>query len=200
MTRRRQTLFFATRADLSPGLAAIEGMVNLQYVSDRVYRTRQVEAYRSAFEIPDLGRVRIRVSERYLVLPRQKQAAFRRIVEIPRVRPGWRRSTAMLLAFLGIRLPRGSVRFEVWHADHPGSVEFAPGGLYGESVLVAGQISTALSDLRSTELYDGFVAEVLRGFERIKSFRVGPEARALLDAGMRLAIDVEASAEIDLRR
>jgi hypothetical protein len=66
---------------------------------------------------------------------------------------------------------------------------------------VCGHIATAWDDPQSNALQDEFVRELFRGFARVKSYRVGPEAGRLLDDGVRLVtIDLKAPVEYDLRR
>ncbi|MCY2952995.1 MAG: hypothetical protein NTU53_13620 [Planctomycetota bacterium] len=207
MTRGLRKFLFATRADFEPGLRAIEAELQLQYVWDQSYPTRSVDSYHSAFDIPEFGRVSSRTSETYIVLPCHGRVVTRRVVEIPKyrrgwlgIRPGWRRDLAIGLAAIGIRLPGGNIRYDVYPVDHPKSIVFRPGGLHDETTLIAGEIGTMHTGRASQDLYERFVKHVLRGFERIKGSRVGPEAAQLLDRGFRLTVDAEASPDIDLKR
>ncbi len=81
---------------------------------------------------------------------------------------------------MGIRSPDVKVRYEVWPADHPTSIDFAPGGLYDDETLIARRITTMHRKRASRELYLRFVREVLRGFKRVHAYRLGPESQELL--------------------
>jgi hypothetical protein len=185
----------------------LEQQIELKYVLDIAYTVPSAQIYNSAFDIPTFGQVKGRCSEQFIVLPRHRRIVYRRIVEIPRnrpgwlgIRPGWRRNIAIGLALLGIKLPGGRVRYEVFHSDNQWSIVFSPGGMHDDSTLIAGEIGTINPSKRSRQLYKQVVREVLRGFEKIKSFWVGPEAGELLDRGARLTIDTGASSDIDLKR
>jgi hypothetical protein len=192
--------FFATKDDLLPGLNAIESGNMLKYVLDRRYESRDVPCYNSAVDVPDFGLVHGRRSPCYLTMPRWNSVRLRRIVTVPRgMRRDWRYQVAMCLAMVGISLPRGEVWYAVSNGWNPSSIVFAPGGLFEERTLLSGEISTILMNKASVQLFLLFRTEILRGFSKIKSFYVGPEAQELLRKGFRLTIDAQASRTLDLK-
>jgi hypothetical protein len=213
MSQRFQVHFFASRADLTPGLQKVEQQLELKYVLDFryvpyiVYESPNAQIYNSAFDIPTFGQAKGRRSDIFIVMPRRKRIIYSRIVEIPKykpgwlgIRPGWRRDLAVGLAMLGIKLPGGKIRYEVIPSHNSGSIVFSPGGMHDDATLIAGEIGIVNPSKKSRQLYKQFAKEILTGFEKIKSFMVGPEAQQLLDKGVRLTMDVEASSIADLKR
>jgi hypothetical protein len=174
----RSTYFFATRADLEPGLLAAEHQRPLQYVLRGLFPTPAVAPVTTALEIPDLGRSPTGdwISPDYLVLDADNKLEIRSVPQ-----------------------RRGGILYAVDEVANPCAVILRPGGLYGSECLIAGSIE-AVGDLHSLELYRVFRRTVVKGFKRIQEFFVGPEAARLRDAGMRLTQRVQAPAECDLER
>jgi len=104
----------------------------------------------------------------------------------------------MGMAVVGICPPGGRVVYEIRPVDHPSSIEFSPGGLWNPRTLIVGEIATMHETAASRELHSLFCKELLRGFTKVKSFEVGPEAMSLLKSGGRLTIDAKAGAVLDL--
>jgi hypothetical protein len=91
--------------------------------------------------------------------------------------------------------------FTVDQDMNPTSIVFWPGGLYQDHALICGHIGTISDNAESIDLYESFRTTVLKGFTKIKSYYVGPEALRRLDSGWRLVtISVRSPAEYDLRR
>lgn len=171
------TYLFATRNDLMPGLKAVEEQRPLQYVLSGLFPTPEVEPLSSALAIPDFGSSRHGdARERYLVLDAGQPIQVR-----------------------AVRQRRGGVRYAVDTDANPTGIFFTPGGVHGDQYLIRSEIMS-VGDPRSLKLYDTFTRDVLRGFARMHSFRVGPEAERLLDGGWHLTRAVGVSAEFDLKR
>lgn len=198
--------FFATRNELQSRLAAMERVLSLAYVRLQPYEKRDFEVYRTVFDISNLYSSDGRPSDAFLLLPSEQKVFARRIVEIPDlkpdffgIRPGWRRTVAVALSAIGIRLPGGRVRYEVDPNDFSGAVIFSAGGQFDDRTLISGKISAASSAVESRRAYSEVTRELFKDFKQIKSFMVGPEAQVMLREGARLTTDVTASAVIDLR-
>jgi hypothetical protein len=169
MTIKPKTFhFFATRADMEPGLEAVEAQRPLQYVLRGLFEARQHEVVYSAVAIPDLGFGRVGnpiVENRYLVLDSGLEIKVR---EVPQ--------------------RRGGVRYAIDEVANPTAMIFVPGALCegkeGRCLTVGEVIAT--SDPRSHELYRHFVPQLVQGFKKIKSYYVGPEAQRLFQEGVRL--------------
>src|SRR5205807_5635913 len=80
------------------------------------------------------------------------------------------------------------------------SIAFWPGGLYEERNLICGHINTASVNHESLDLFRDFSRTITRGFKKIGSYFVGPEAKLLMDKGVRMVtISVKSPPEYDLR-
>lgn len=197
MSRPRVVQFYATKSDLEPGLRAIDSAQRLTLAEDRVYENSNVPTLRSLAEIPDLGKVQGRRSSRFLVLRESERVNPARVVQTGK-KSKVPRGVATALALIGICPPGGKVTFEIRQSDHPSSIVFAAGGLANPQLLIAGEIATMHETAASRELHGLFCKELLRGFTKVKSFDVGPEAMVLLKSGGRLTIDAKARDILDL--
>lgn len=74
--------------------------------------------------------------------------------------------------------------------ERPDTLFFSPGGMYDREVLIAGRIGTASSSPISKQLMKLCRAEISRRFTRVKGYRLGPGALALLHRGTRLIQDI----------
>ena len=101
-----------------------------------------------------------------------------------------------------VRQKEGGVRYSLDQRLNPDSAVFSPGGVYGDQrVLVCGHIGTASESRVSIELYKAFVRLVTKGFEKIRAYRVGPEAARLMDEGYRMVTtSLGSPPAYDLRR
>jgi hypothetical protein len=178
---RRERHLFATRGDLEPGAQRIEAARRLQYVRTGMSASSSFETYRSLLDIPTLGTNETGshvTGDCFLVLREGARVAVERVPQ-----------------------RNGGVMYAVDQGSNPGSIAFWPGGLYKDESLVCGHIGTVSESSESVELYDAFTRALLKGFTKVKSYQVGPEALRLLDEGRRLVtIGVRSPAEYDLRR
>jgi hypothetical protein len=85
---------------------------------------------------------------------------------------------------------------------NPDSIIFIPGGIYNEQpALVAGHIGTISDSVASLSLYKAFNKAILKKFEKIRSYHVGPEAADLMQRGYRMVtIGIGSSSIYDLQR
>jgi hypothetical protein len=77
-------------------------------------------------------------------------------------------------------------------------VEFKPGGIWNEDVLLHGRIATASESQISQALMKRFQSAAKKTFSKVKAFYVGPKALVLLDSGKRLTISAQSPREFDL--
>jgi hypothetical protein len=103
---------------------------------------------------------------------------------------------------LADRESAGQVRYAVSQRLNPDSLTFLPGGIYKqEKILVCGHIGTIFDSEISRKLYNSFVSHVTKDFEKIGSYRVGPEAVRLMNEGYRMVtIGITSPAAYDLYR
>lgn len=170
---------FATRSDLMPGLLSFEIRDTIKYVRagwSELYATR---SFMSASEIPDLGRSKSKsviAATRFLVLDRDLDIIVRTIPQ-----------------------QDGSAYHSVEYDDHPDAVAFMPGGLFDERRLIQGSISTSNQTTLSSARYTRFLRKVTKGFTKVYSYWVGPEALAMFNSGARLIrIGIDEPVEYDL--
>ena len=197
MSRAKLVQFFATIADLEPGLRSIESKQRLRLAEQRYYESKSIPTIDSLFSIPNLGKVTESRSPRYIVQPAAKNFHPTRVVQVGK-RKDLPPKLAMALALIGIQPPGGKVVYDIQPASHSEGIVFAPGGFWNPESLIVGEIATIHDTGASMELYNLFRKELLRGFTSVKSFEVGPEALAFLKLGGRLTIDAKAAPMLDL--
>ena len=190
--KRHQTHIFATRSDLEPGLQLIEAQRPLKYVALNCYevnsgkssvvphKSPQFEEYDSLLDVPSLGTNTTgdHISgDHYLILPRDREARFESVIQ-----------------------DKGGIHYFVDQSLNPVSITFLPGGIYQNNNLICGHIGTVSKHPESIDLYKSFTKAVTKGFKKIGNYRVGPEARRLMNEGLRMVtIGVRSPREYDLR-
>src|SRR5262249_49812017 len=78
------------------------------------------------------------------------------------------------------------------------SVEFKPGGVWNEDVVLHGRVATASESQMSQTLMKRFQAAIKKAFSKVKAYYVGPQALKLLQSGKRLTISAQSPKEFDL--
>jgi hypothetical protein len=180
MKSAERTHFFATKLDLEPGLDRIEAKHDLQYARCGHYSKDVAEVFATWWDIPDLGlnSTGDHLGTAYLVLPKSEKVTLEKN-----------------------SLKDGRTVFVLDQRLNPLSWVFRPGGKFGEEALICGHIETCSDSSKAAELRRDFAEAVVKGFERIGNYRVGPKAAELLDSGFRLVtIGVGSPREYDLRR
>jgi hypothetical protein len=178
--RLPQINFFATREDLAPGLGRLDERRPLQYVT-YLDPGPQPPVHASLLAIPDLGRARTgdhMSGHCYLVMERGAEVPVR-----------------------GVPQKGGAVQHMVDLDRLPPAAIFRPGGVFEERVLISGNLGPVGDGEESLALYRDCAAQLFKGFQKIKAYKVGPEAARALDEGWRLVtISVRSPAGYDLRR
>lgn len=176
---RRQFLFYATASDLSPLLLSLEAEKKIQYTLTGLFETSEPQIYFSYADIPDFGRPNHPTAgaNSPCILSPQGTALYVR--PVPQI--------------------AGGIRFSISQRGNDDTVAFSPGGLYGNDVLLYGEISTISDSATSKNLYK-FLAKLFRKhFTKVREFLVGPEALALSKSGLRLALSGSTPPEFDLK-
>jgi hypothetical protein len=171
--------FFATAGDLLPGLQRFEQERPVRYAQSGYLESRIPVLFDSATDLPGLGIARSgdAVHEpAFLVLPRDAETKVRQV-------------------------PQGSgePKFAIDQLENPDSTVFRSGGLYQELVVISGEIATTGTTAVAVDLHRLMVRTVTKGFRRVQSFWVGPEALSRLSRGGRLTRSVNSPAINDLR-
>ena len=226
----KQVHIFGTRSDLELGLKRFESEVEVKYARCDLYFGSTYEQYLSLLEWKYLGKNTTGshiTGPRFLIVPRNCEIHLEPMPQITSnhtIGQGtFAQQKALIVDNAGAvspapiafdqylseleeasssKSPPASVRYNLSQKLNPDSITFLPGGIYtGEKVLVCGHIGTICTSTVAQDLYRKFVMAVTRGFERIGSYRVGPEARRLMDEGYRMVtIAISSPVAYDLRR
>ena len=158
--------FFATKADLAPGLPAIEQTEAVEFVRHEMRDDKTFEVIRALSVHPTLGLTSadsVQSSPRYLIFPRGGTPHPR---EIPQ-RGGGVKYIVEPTADCLILICGGS------HA--------------ATGALLAGELQQSLhANFNARDLFRRVARDLLRGFTRVQLYWVGPEALGGLRAGRRL--------------
>ena len=180
MAKSKQTHIFATRSDLVPGLRKAESELGIQYARCGRYSGPQIEQYASLIEWEELGRNTTgdhMSGPQFLVTPAAQKI---NLEPIPSSGGVWSLSQKM----------------------NPDSIVFLPGGVYKDQpAIIAGHIGTIWESSAASSLYKGFVKAITKGFEKIGSYYVGPEAAGLMSQSYRMVtIGLGSPTIYDLKR
>ncbi len=178
--KNRTIMFFALLEDMQSVVEEIEASVDIKYYKMGLLDRRNVPAYNSLIDTPDVGLTHSGDWNRidsYLVLKKQTQLNIR---DVPQ--------------------RNGTLKFAVDQLINPNSIEIKPGGIcmVKENVLVAGRIATVSAENESLELYKLFSKPIRKVFRKIGSFYVGRKAEEKLKAGWRLVTNEKSPKDYDL--
>jgi hypothetical protein len=174
----KHILFFALKEDLLAVLELVESKGALKYARMGNFARPEIKDGISVFErgsgIPNLGKASAdsaAACEAFLVCQRETPVNLR---------------------------PLQGERVCIDQLANPDAVEFKPGGIWTEDIVLHGRIATASDSEISKALMKRFQAAVKRTFSKLKAFYVGPKALALLENGKRLTIAAQSPREFDL--
>ncbi|NET10179.1 MAG: hypothetical protein F6K16_36870, partial [Symploca sp. SIO2B6] len=163
----KQVLFYSTVSDLRNSLSRVEEKSLVKYVVTGLFDFPEITIFSTHSEIDDLGISydgKLRNLTTYLVMPDEEEVFLKKIPQ-----------------------KKGGTKHLVNFFSNPSSVTFTPSGVYHEKCIIYGTL-TGLDkgNENSLFLYKLFKKEFFRGFCKIKSFQVSPEALSLLENGFRL--------------
>jgi len=162
-----QVFFVATKADLKPGIEAVEKLHSLQYLKCGLFPHERQQSWKSALNIPKLGVAADGSRTRcdcFLVLPKDR---------VPVIRP--------------VPQHRGGTLYAVDQLHNPVSITFEPGGMWTDKFLLSGNIGTVCSDEAAKALYRDFCRLLRKDFQKTSGrYPVGPEAARIAATGVRL--------------
>jgi len=178
----KQIYFFGLKEDLVPMLELVESNGRLKYVRMGNFLKHEFKESISVFDtgagIPILGRATAEswvACESFLVCQRESPIILR-----------------------SLQGSSSGERVCVDQLANSDSVEFKPGGIWNEDVLLNGRIATASESQISQALMKRFKAAIRKTFSKVRAFYVGPKALALLESGKRLTGAVQSPTEFDL--
>jgi hypothetical protein len=226
MAKGKQIHIFATRSDLVPGLAKVESELGIQYARCGRYPGSKIEQYASLIEWEGLGRNTTgdhMSGPQFLVMPRSQKISLE---PAPSSSSGHAGSqNAIVVDAVGqpsrsvLSLDKALILLEYGKTPenpalspgiscllsqklNPDSIVFSPGGVYKDQpAIIAGHIGTISQSSNALSLYKSFVKAVTKGFEKIGSYYVGPEAARLMAQGHRMVtIGLSSPGLYDLKR
>lgn len=171
--------FFAKAQDLLPGFERLEQTIELQYVLTGNFDSNRLTCVQHGRELTNLGVAKsggLVTEPAYLVMLRTSP-----------VRPR------------EIRLDHGGCRFAFDQLLNPDSVVLRCGGLYDESTLISGGVATMGKTSEAVMLQRRVSSALTKGFRRVGTFWLGPEALGLMHAGGRLTQQIGSPPEYDLQ-
>ena len=162
----KRVFFFATRADIEPGIRTIEATIQLNYYLAGLRYSAEGDHFASLLELKTLGlspSANQSLCDRYLTLRKDIEVKVRRIPQA-----------------------KGGVRFSFDQRENPTSIVVMPGGVISPGLLMVGLISTASDDPASLKLLRKYGKLLTRGFVREDLYLIGKEALAMHREGARL--------------
>jgi hypothetical protein len=173
--------FFATGEDLLPALLRVESRHAVVYTPFEHIHQPRADYFRTARDLPTLFQ------------PQPFESAV--------CGPGYlvtEDGTEVVLRQLSRY--EGKDRWAIDQLANPDSTVLRHGGMYGDKVLLRGEVRTASKTKAALRLQRAFDAAIRRHFVKIGPFYVGPRAEALMDSGCRLTAAEQCPRESDLRR
>ena len=171
--------YFATAADLTPGLLEVEQRVSLKYVETIFADSDEHSVYSSALDIPSLGcspTGNYLLDPHFLVMPRD-QGVYVRVIE----------------------QTRGGIKHALDRIANGNSLEWRPGGLHeGGRAVVRGEFHGNVGHPIVDELFRIVQKRLLKGFKKTKGVAIGPEALHLYAKGFRLTTNIKGPILTDL--
>ena len=174
----KQIQFFALKEDLLPVLEAVEREGALKYIRTGNRLSADFETFLHGGDIPNLGKATRESAiscDTFLVTD---------VTQPVRVRE--------------IRGSGGVPRYCMDQLINAETVTLTPAGVWNEDVSLCGRVATVSDSAVAQALMKRFNSAFRSHFSKIKAYRVGRGARALLDAGKRLTIAEQSSGSVDL--
>jgi hypothetical protein len=174
----KQIHFYALQGDILPVLEAVERDGPLKYVLFDNSTRPDFPTFSRGADIPNLGKADWETgstSKTFVV-----------------------GSTATPMRVTKIMGDDGKPRYCMDQLSNPDTVTFTPAGMWGDDVVLSGRVATASDSPISQALMKRFNSAFNKRFTKVKAYRVGPEALALLKAGKRLTISARSPSEFDL--
>lgn len=180
----KHVYFYAAGADLLSVLAEVEAKRRVVYVPmDPIVKpegTPAPETLTHGADLPDLGRATDASASScrgYLVTDEERHVMPRKITSND-----------------------GTIWYAIDQLANPDTVEFSPGGVWTDEIVLHGRVATISDTEPAQRLMRLFRNAIKRHFVRVRAFWVGPEAESFLDEGNRLTPAAQCPPEMDLAR
>ena len=165
--------FFATKADLEPGLKKVEAWLSIKYIEWEFHKTPHVPEYYSALDIPEFG---LSIyggfyDATYLILPADMKVRARRTPQ-----------------------DSGETLYLVDRESNPEGFWLRPGGWYTKEerrYLIGGEVAGFAQDAEVKRMFSRYIRTLTKGFTMVtdrygRQWWIGPEAMEAFKAGIRL--------------
>lgn len=176
----KQIHIFATKKDITEGLKSIESVMQLKYVLCGIFETPTIPVYHSLFDYNDLSinKTGDHIAETFIVMDAKAKILTEEIID-----------------------EKGKKLYSVYPNKNSNSITFSPGGIFANKHLVCGHIGTTSKNPEVIVFLRKFTKFLTKGFSKIQSYYVGPEAEIMLNKGARLiTISVNSPDIYDLKR
>ncbi len=173
-------IFFMTKDDLLCMLTNVEKSINVKYIENKAYYSKDIPYLDSLIDYEYLGISRTGDHQRESFFVMEKADEFH---------PEERRQFD------------GRMRYLVDQSNHPDSVSLWLGGMYGDKFLVCGHIGTISSSDKSKRIFNVF-RKFIKAQCKYKAGRYyySDEVNELSDKGVRLiTINAQSPPEYDLK-
>lgn len=175
----KELFFFATKKDLLQNLVEFE-----KYFPVKYYRNGLFSCKDSIIEYPtitDIDNIGFNISgnhqsESYLIINRHDTINVREV-----------------------QLERGGIKYSVSQINNDNSIVLWPGGLFKEKYIICGHINTTKLSSIAIELLNNYIKYLKKGYKKVKSFYVGPEAMTLKDTHRFITMGYDQPEEFDLK-
>jgi hypothetical protein len=165
MSRYRYEVF-GTKSDWIPGLSKIEAELQLNYARLGLFESSELQAFSSLAGLQELGVSRFGshpTEQHYFIVPKEVTLGMRAVPQ-----------------------RRGGDRYSIDMGENDVCVHFRPGGIFQGECLISGTLACTGESDSAKRFFSEISSHLLKGFEQVKDYRVGPEAIQLLDSGFRL--------------
>lgn len=177
----KQVLFYATENELKQGLERFEYSSNINYIETGLFDNTNFVFFDSYKDINGIGISndgKFNSLVTYLILPKNEELIFEEFLQRD-----------------------GSLKYSVDNQMNAASITFTPSGEYGDECIIYGTVSGVdVNNKKSILLFKNFEKFFLKGYKKIKSFKVSPQAIDKLDSGVRLTRNINADKTMDLAK
>ncbi len=162
--------FFATFQDLRPVATALDQILELQYIEFGSHENAEYQAYCSSQNIPDFGSAFYGdavLEKKYIVATKDTTVMARTVLQY-----------------------NGLTRYILDQLINPATVVLQPGGLWQDTAVIQGELTTVHKDSDAQKLFRHFAKNFKSRFSTHNGVWIGEEALNLCRQGKRLTYDV----------
>lgn len=159
-------------------LSDVESILHTSYIKYGSSRTPAPETYSTWRNLPQLGHAikgESLLENSYLIIPSDLKISIKPFVR-----------------------SNGQTIYLADQSTVPESVHLRPGGLFSESIIIAGSAGTISTNAMSQNSWKAIFSVIRNCFAKVNSYHVGPNAFNMLKNGARLVDNINQSSEYDL--